>query len=229
MIAGAEQSPASSGLSNIRLGARYNLLSRPSFVTAKVDIKAPASTPNLEELFNGVTLPIREGQTDIDFAVQISKTFSIGEHALSVGGELGYRVRLTQRKGALDTFTRGSLPVKPGNEVIYNLRAAYHVMPGLTLLLHGDGMEEGDYGVPFRFTRIGNDGVLRTVGAQGAPNGFLPDFAKQTGRRIFTLGPLASIGLNRRTSVAGGVLLAARGRNFPAGKFWVLSVSRVLH
>ena len=226
-ISGREQSPSSSGLGNIRFGARYNLISRPVYLTAKVDIKAPASTPDLEQLFNGVTLPIREGQTDVDLSGQIGRTFSVHERAFSVGGELGYRVRFTQQNGALDTFTRGSLPVKPGNEVIYNLRLGYRVMSRLTLLLNGDGIEESDYDVPFRFTRIGNDGFLRTVGTQGAASGFTPDYPKQTGRRIFTLGPLASIGLNRRASISGGVLFAALGQNFPAGKFWVLSLSRV--
>lgn len=227
VIAGREQSPSSSGLGNIRFGARYNLVSRPVSITAKVDIKVPASTPDLEQLFNGVTLPVREGQTDVDFSGQVSKAFSVREHAFSVGGEAGYRVRFAQKDGALDTFTRGSLPVKPGNEVIYNLRFAYRATSRLTLLLNGDGIEENDYNVPFRFTRIGNDGILRTVGTQGSPSGFIPDYPKQTGRRIFTLGPLASIALNRRTSISGGVLFAALGRNFPAGKFWVFGVSRV--
>jgi len=221
-------SPSSSGLSNIRLGARYNLLQNPFFLTAKVDIKLPASTPNLEELFNGVTLPIREGQTDIDLSGQLSKTVQIGERSFSVGGELGYRVRATQSKGALDTFTGVGLPVKPGNEIIYNFRAAYHLTSRFALLLNADGIEEADYNVPFRFTRLGPNGDLRTVGTQNSPDGFVPDYPKQTGRRIFTLGPLASFSLNRRTFISGGLLFAVTGRNFPAGQFFVVGVSRVI-
>ena len=220
-------SPSNSGLSNIRFGARYNLLSRPFFLTAKVDVKAPAGTPDLEELFNGVTLPIREGQTDLDLTGQISKTIMLGEHAISVGGEVGYRIRFSQAKGALDTFTGAGLPVKPGNEIIYNFRGGYRLTRRIGLLFNADGIEERDYNVPFRFTRIGDDGALRTVGTQFLPGGFVPDYPKQTGRRIFSLGPLASVRLDRRTNVSGGVLFAVLGRNFPAGRFWVAAVSRV--
>jgi hypothetical protein len=227
-IPNGQQSPSSSGISNIRFGARYNLVSKPLFVTAKIDIKAPASTPNLEELFNGVTLPIREGQTDIDLSGQFSKSLLIGERPFSVGGELGYRIRTTQQKGALDTFTLGALPVKPGNEIIYNVRVSYRVLHRVSLLLNGDGIEENDFDVPFRFTRIGNDGLIRTVGTVAVPDGFTPDYPKQTGRRIFTLGPLLSIRLSRRTSVSGGVLFAVFGRNFPAGQFYVAGITRVI-
>jgi hypothetical protein len=227
-IPNGQQSPSSSGVSNLRFGARYNLVRRPLFVTARIDIKAPASTPNLEELFNGVTLPIREGQTDIDLSGQVSKSLRIGEHAFSVGGELGYRIRTTQQKGALDTFTLAALPVKPGNEIIYNLRVAYPVAPRISLLLNGDGIEGNNFDVPFRFTRIGNDGLIRTVGTVAAPEGFTPDYAQQTGRRIFTLGPLLAIRLNRRTSVSGGVLFTVAGRNFPAGQFYVVGITRVI-
>ena len=222
-----DQSPSSSGLSNIRFGARYNFVSEPFFLTAKFDAKAPAGTPDPERLFSGASLPIREGQWDFDLTGQVSKGVSLFGRRLSIGGEAGVRFRLEQSDGGFDTFTRQAVPVKPANEFVYNFRATYGLLPLLSISLYGDGLAQGDFDVPFRFARVSNDGDGITVGTLGnIPAGFKPDFGQQTGRRIFSLGPLATVNLTSRTSVTGGVLFAVAGRNYPAGQFWVLSVSR---
>ncbi|MGH9846576.1 MAG: hypothetical protein ACREEM_48375 [Blastocatellia bacterium] len=222
-----EQSPSSAGLSNIRFGARYNLVSKPFFLTAKFDAKAPASTPDPERLFSGASLPIREGQWDFDLTGQVSKGLRLFGRPFSIGGEAGIRFRLEQRDGGFDTFTRQTVPVKPANEFIYNFRATYGVFSRLSLSLYGDGIAQGDFDVPFRFARVGDSGDGVTVGTLGKiPVGFKPDVEQQTGRRIFSIGPLATVNLNSRTSVTGGVLFTVAGRNYPAGQFWVISVSR---
>lgn len=227
-IQSKEQSPSSTGFSNVKAGFRYNVWQSPWVITAKCDVKFAQTTPDLEQQFNGTTLPISEGQIDLDMAGQISRTIRIREHPISFGGEGGYRVRFTQGEGALDTFTRTPRPVKPPNEFFYSYRVAYPVWRRFTLLATGSGIEAHDYDVPFRLAALGNDGRVVTVGTQGAPDGFVPDYRKQTGRRISALGPLAAISLGHGTSVAGGVLFTLSGQNYPAGKFWVISLSKVL-
>ncbi len=227
VINNPDQSPSASGLSNVRFGVRYNLVNEKFFLTAKFDVKTPAATPNVEKLFNGTTLPVEEGQTDYDLTGLISRSFSIGDHSLGVGGEAGIRFRRPQQDGALDTFTGKKLPVSPAKEFICNFRVSYGLLPRLSVALVGDGITQGDYNVPFRFTRLGNSGELKTVGTQGTlPAGFKPDFEKQTGRRIFSLGPTLNVTVTPRTVVTGGVLFTAAGRNYPAGRFLVLGVSR---
>lgn len=222
-----DQSPSASGLSNVRFGVRYNLVNEKFFLTAKFDVKTAAATPNVEKLFNGTTLPVEEGQTDYDLTGVISKSFSLASRSISVGGEAGIRLRRPQAEGALDTFTLKKLPVSPANEFIYNFRVSYGLLPRLSIALVGDGISQGNYRVPFRFTRIGNNAELKTVGTQGSlPPGFKPDFEKQTGRRIFSLGPTASLTITPRTVITGGILFTAAGRNYPAGHFLVLGVSR---
>lgn len=228
-IRGQEASPSSAGLSNVRVGARYNFFTKPFSLTFKFDVKLPASVPDLEAQFNGTTLPIREGQTDYDFSGQASRSFQVGDRALMIGGEAGYRYRSRQAKGALDTFTRAALAVKPGDELIYNFRVTYALLRRVTASLNADGIAGADFSVPFRFTRVGDDGSLRTVGTQGSvPPGFTPDYLKQSGRRIFSLGPMTNIRVTRRTYIGGGVLFALAGRNYPAGRFYVLGITRIL-
>jgi hypothetical protein len=223
----ANQSPSNRGLSNVRFGVRYNFVSEPYFLTAKFDVKTAASTPDPERLFNGTSLPIQEGQTDFDLVGEFSKSFTVANRGLRIGGEAGIRLRRTQKDGALDTFTIEKLPVSPANEFIYGFRVSYGLWPRVSVSLAGDGLRQGNYDVPFRFTRVGENGEVKTVGTQGnLPPGFQPDFPQQTGRRIFSLGPLANVNLTSRLAITGGVLFTVAGRNYPAGQFWVLGVSR---
>jgi hypothetical protein len=222
-----DQSPNESGVGNIRFGIRYNLMSEPFHLTAKVDIKTPASAAELEKAFSGTTLPIDEGQMDIDLTGQISKDLILFNRSLRIGGEAGVRLRRTQKEGALDTFSNRSLPVSPANEFIYNFQATYGLYKRLSVTLSGNGIIQGDFDVPFRFIRVGGDGELRTVGTEGdLPPGLKPDFEKQTGRRIFALGPLVNVKLSQRTIATGGLLFTVAGRNYPAGQFLILGVSR---
>jgi hypothetical protein len=226
-LSNSEQSPRISGVGNVRFGFRYSFVSEPFFLTAKFDVKTPRDSGDLEKLFNGTTLPVEEGQTDFDITGQISKGYSLFGRGLRVGGEAGIRIRRTQKEGALDTFTREKLPVSPANEFIYSFRVGYGLLPRLSVSLIGDGIRQGDYDAPFHFTRIGPNGNLKTVGTQGSlPPGFKPDFEKQSGRRIFSLGPLASVFVTPRTVITGGVMFAVSGQNYPAGRFWILGVSR---
>jgi hypothetical protein len=228
IIESPDQSPNETGIGNIRFGIRYNFVSEPFFLTAKVDIKTPASAANLEKAFSGTTLPIDEGQTDIDLTGQISKNFMLFNRSLRVGGEAGIRLRRTQKDGALDTFTNESLPVSPANEFIYNFQVNYGLIRRVSLTLAGNGIVQRDYDVPFRFIRVGENGDIKTVGTQGnLPTGLKPDFEKQTGRRIFSLGPLVNFSVTPRTIITGGVLFAVSGRNFPAGQFLILGISRL--
>jgi hypothetical protein len=222
-----DQSPRIAGVGNVRFGVRYNLVSEPFFLTAKFDVKTPRDSGDLEKLFNGTTLPVEEGQTDFDLTGQISKGYSLFGRSLRVGGEAGVRIRRTQKEGALDTFTREKLPVSPANVFIYSFRVGYGLFRRLAVSLVGDGIRQGNYDAPFHFTRVGPNGELKTVGTQGSlPQGFRPDFAQQTGRRIFSLGPLSSVYLTPRTVVTSGVMFAVSGRNYPAGRFWIFGVSR---
>lgn len=224
----ATLSPSASGLSNVRFGIRYNFYRNDrTFLTARVDVKTPANSTDLQRAFAGTTLPVDEGQTDFDVTGQVSRTFTLKDRALRIGGEAGVRLRLEQKSGALDFFTGETLSVKPANEFIYNFQASYQVHRRVGLMLAGNGIEQGDYEVPFRTIRVGENGEVKTVGTQGQiPPGFRPDFEKQTGRRIFSLGPLVNLSVTPRTIVTGGLLFAVTGRNYPAGQFWVLGLSR---
>lgn len=223
-----EFSPSASALSNVRFGVRYNLVNEPFYLTAKFDVKLPANSTDLQRGFAGTTLPIDEGQTDFDITGQISKSFIVKDRTLRIGGEAGIRLRKAQKDGAIDAFTNEVLPIDPANEFIYNFQVNYSLFSRLSLTLAGNGIEQGNFDVPFRTIRVGNDGIVKTVGTQGAlPPGFKPDFDQQTGRRIFAIGPLANFSITPRTIVTGGVLFAVDGRNYPAGQFWILGLSRV--
>ncbi|MBX7222963.1 MAG: hypothetical protein K1Y36_23645 [Blastocatellia bacterium] len=221
-------SPVDSAISNVRFGFRYNLVREPLYVTAKFDVKLPANSGSLQKAFAGATLPVDEGQTDFDITGQVSKSFIVKDRTLRIGGEAGIRIRRTQKDGGVDAFTNEVLPIKPGNEFIYNFQVNYGINRFLSLTLAGNGIEGRSFDVPFRTIRVGNDGEVKTVGTKGKlPPGFKPDFDKQSGRKIFSLGPLANISITPRTIVTGGVLFAARGQNYPAGYFLVLGVSRI--
>ncbi len=224
----ATLSPAASGISNVRFGVRYNFYRNDrTFVTARFDVKTPANSTDLQKAFAGTTLPVDEGQTDFDLTGQVSRTFTLKGRGLRLGGEAGVRIRLEQQNGALDFFTGETLPVKPANEFIYNFQASYQLHQRISLIISGNGIEQGDYDVPFRTIRVGEDGEVKTVGTRGqVPSGFRPDFEKQTGRRIFSLGPIVNLSVKPRTIVTGGVLFTVSGRNYPAGQFWVLGLSR---
>lgn len=228
LLSDPTQSPREAGLSNVRFGVRYNFVSEPFFLTAKFDVKTPAGgTPDLEKLFNGTTLPVDEGQTDYDLTAQASKGFTLFNRGARIGGEAGIRFRRPQKEGALDPFTKEKLPLNYANEFLYGFRFSYGLTPRVSVSLSGDGLTQGSYNVPFRFTRVGNDGQLKTVGTQGAvPPGFKPDFEKQSGRKIFSLGPLVNVFVTPRTAITGGVLFAVAGRNYPAGQYWIFGVSR---
>ncbi len=227
-LPGQENSPSSTSAGNVRFGLRYNLIDRPFFLTVKADAKAPTSTSDLQQALAGVSLPVNEGQWDLDLAGQASRTFLVGDRELRVGGEAGFRYRFAQRQGAIDTFTNQVLPIKFGNEFVYTFQATYSVWSKVSLTVSGNGIRQRDYDVPFRFIAVGAEGDPKTVGTLGGlPPGFVPDFTKQTGRRIFSLGPLATVTVTPRTFVTGGVYFNVAGRNFPAGRFLVLGVSRV--
>ncbi|MBL8149678.1 MAG: hypothetical protein JNN15_07100 [Blastocatellia bacterium] len=224
-----EFSPSEAAISNTRFGLRYNLVRKDNFfVTAKFDVKAPASSSELQRGLSGTTLPIDEGQTDFDITGQVSRRFIVGNRLLRVGAEAGIRLRREQSDGATDAFTNETLPVDPANEFIYNFQVNYSLLRRLSLGLVGNGIEQGDFRVPFRTIRVGNDGEVKTVGTQGSlPPGFKPDFEKQSGRRIFSLGPIANLSVTAKTTFTAGVLFTVSGRNFPAGQYLVFGVSRV--
>ncbi len=227
VIKNPAQSPSEVGLSNVRFGVRYNIVSEPFVLTAKFDIKTPASAADVEKAFNGTALPVQEGQVDFDLTGQASKRVLLFNRSFRLDGEAGVRFRRTQKDGALDTFTGETLPISPAKEFIYNFRITYAITRRLSLTLAGDGIEQGDFKVPFRFIRVGENGDLKTVGTQGSiPPGFNSDFEEQTGRRIFSLGPVASVAVTGRTTIFGGLLFTVSGRNYPAGQFLVLGVSR---
>lgn len=221
-------SPRAAGVGNVRFGLRYNLISEPLFVTAKFDVKIPASASEIEKAFSGATLPIDEGQYDFDITGQVSKSFTVADRSLRVGGEAGVRLRRAQKAGAVDTFTNEVLPVSPGNEFIYNFQATYGIVRRLSAGVAGSGILQADFDVPFRFIRVGNNGDLKTVGNNGSlPPGFKPDFEKQTGRQIFSIGPIVNFSVTRKTIVTGSIQFAAAGRNYPAGQFYTIGVSRL--
>ncbi|MEW6736010.1 MAG: hypothetical protein AB1489_32245 [Acidobacteriota bacterium] len=227
ILSDSQFSPIDTGIGNMRFGVRYNIVSEPFFLTAKADIKLSAGSADVQKLFDGTTLPIAEGQNDLDLTGQISKSVTVFNRSLRIGGEAGVRLRGKEQKGALDTFTNRTLPVKPGNEFIYNFQINYNVMRRLSLILSGDGIIQRNYDVPFRFIIVGKKDELKTVGTKGdIPPGFKSDYEKQTGRRIFALGPLASLIITPRTSITAGVLFTVAGRNYPAGQFYVIGISR---
>lgn len=221
-------SPSDQAISNVRFGVRYNFITNPLYVTARFDVKLPANSSSLQKAFAGATLPVDEGQTDFDITGQVSRSFVVRDHQLRVGGEAGVRIRRTQKDGGIDAFTNNVIPIKPGNEFIYNFQVNYGLTRRLSLTLAGNGIEGRDFDVPFRTIRVGNDGTVKTVGTLGTlPPGFVPDFKKQSGRKIFSLGPLANFSITPRTIVTGGVLFAVKGQNYPAGYYLVVGVSRV--
>lgn len=113
------------GIGDLRFGARYNFLSKPILSTFKVEAKAPTG------FFNKDTeaVPVGDGQWDLEFEGQFGK--SLWPLPAYVNLDLGYRFRF---KPDAETST-----LDPGDEFYFRGEAGYNLTRSflLKVSLHG--------------------------------------------------------------------------------------------
>ncbi len=213
-----------SGIANARFNVRYNFRREPFFVTARFGVKTKANSTRLQQTQSPILSPIDEGTTDIELAGQLSRRWG----RFRLGGEAGLRLRGNQTDAVVnpDPTARQRVVVSPANEFIYSLRASYQATRRISLFLLADGLTQGSYDAPFRTVFLGDSFTQRTVGTRDIPPGATPDLERQTGRRLFKLGPFASFAITPRTILTGGLQFAAAGRNTPTGTFVTVGISR---
>jgi hypothetical protein len=216
---------AASGIANARFNIRYNFRREPFFVTARFGLKTRANSTRLQQTQSPILAPIDEGTTDIELAGQLSRRWG----RFRLGGEAGLRLRGNQTDAGVnpDPASRQRVNVSPANEFIYSLRAGYQATRRISLFLLADGLAQGSYDAPFRTVFLGNDFTPRTVGTRNPPPGVVPDLQRQTGRRLFKLGPFASFAVTPRTILTGGIQFAVAGQNTPTGTFVTVGISRL--
>lgn len=124
------------GIGDVRFGARYNVLLKPLVTTLKVAAKAPTG------FFNKDTeaVPIGDGQWDLEFAGQFGKSLWPLQGYLNL--DLGYRFRFEPDEA---TST-----LDPGDEFYFRGEAGYNVTHDVLLKLSLQGL----FGEKFKQTGL---------------------------------------------------------------------------
>ncbi|MCH9008292.1 transporter [candidate division KSB1 bacterium] len=124
------------GIGDVRFGARYNILSQPIVTTFKVEAKAPTG------FFNKDTeaVPIGDGQWDLEFEGRFGK--SLWPLPGYVNLDLGYRFRF---KPDEETST-----LDPGDEFYFNGEAGYSLTRSFLLKMALRGL----FGKKFKQTGV---------------------------------------------------------------------------
>ena len=130
--------PSTSGIGDIRFGARYRLINMPVVSTFKIEAKAPTGFFNKE----AEVVPVGDGQWDLEFGGQFGK--SLWPQPAYVNLDLGYRIRF-----APDITTSSK---DPGNEFFFRGEGGYNVLKSLLIKaavegLYGNNFQEGDFTV----------------------------------------------------------------------------------
>ena len=175
-----------SGLSDIRIFAKFRLVEAPVLLTIKTGAKMPTGEFRNED---GL-IPVGEGQWDFDLVAQLGRSW----WPLPLYGnlDLGYRVR--GKNGAIDR--------DPGDEWFLN----------------------AELGCNFtrRWMLIGKYEMLR-----GDPALLFGQIEAEI-KRISYLMPVLLYSFEERTVVEIALRVSLNGRNFPAGRQWVLGISKVI-
>ena len=120
-------SPSDAGLGDVRVFAKYRVLSKPALVSVKVGTKAPTGDFRNED---GV-VPVGEGQWDFDFVGQVGRSF--WPLPLYANLDLGYRVRLKNDEVDRD----------PGDEWFFNAELGVNLGSRLLLMTKLEGLRSG--------------------------------------------------------------------------------------
>ena len=128
------ESPSESGLSDVRVFAKWRALSAPAVLTLKLGAKAPTG-----EFVNadGV-VPVGEGQWDFDFVGQVGRSF--WPLPLYANLDVGYRVRLKNKEIDRD----------PGDEWFFNAEVGVNLTRRLLFMTKLEGLRgeaSTDFGV----------------------------------------------------------------------------------
>ena len=119
----------SSGLGDVRLGLRYNLLKDSPVATLDVRVKFPTGT----FVNDAEVVPVGEGQWDLDLAAEVAHSF--WPRPFYVNGRAGYRFRGPNEESGIDF----------GDEVFWLVEGGYAVSAriGLKLVARGLHGQEG--------------------------------------------------------------------------------------
>ena len=181
------------GLGDVRVGGQVLLLSEPFVWSGGWEIKIPTG----EFLTDAVRIPLGEGQWDFTFRTLLARSFIEGR--LWVGGEFGYRVRLTNEQANLSV----------GDELVAVLETGGQPIPWVYLQVRSDFL----WGFPSQ--RIGGPVVQELAPRRVLflqPSVTLLPFAAGT-------GPLTGSG------VEVGVRIPVWGRGWPADPVWFVALS----
>lgn len=108
----------SSGLGDLRVAARWNVVKRGANVAT---VGATLKFPTGEFVNDAEVVPVGEGQYDLDLVVEAGHSFWPRRAYLTLAA--GYRVRGTNRKNG----------ISPGDEVVWAVEGGHHLLSRLSL------------------------------------------------------------------------------------------------
>jgi hypothetical protein len=130
----------STGLGDLRLGLRYNVLKAPLVATVGAAIKFPTG----DFVNDAEVIPVGEGQYDVEVTGELGR--SLWPRPGYVTAQIGYRFRAANREVGID----------PGDEVFGSLEGGYTVagrmsLKGLVRALYG--FDATSFGLPLASRR----------------------------------------------------------------------------
>jgi hypothetical protein len=123
----------STGIGDVRAGARWEFLHGPVIATVGGVVKFPTG----EFINDAEVVPVGEGQYDFEISGEIGH--SLWPRPGYVNGQVGYRFRATNQENG----------ITPGDEIFWSFEGGYRILPRLML----KGMARGLYG--FESTSFG--------------------------------------------------------------------------
>jgi hypothetical protein len=116
----------STGIADVRAGARWNFLADPVVATVGAVVKFPTG----EFVNDAEVVPVGEGQYDFEVGIEVGR--SLWPRPGYLSGELRYRFRTENKKNGID----------PGDEIFWSFEGGYEVLPKLMV----KGLIRGLYG-----------------------------------------------------------------------------------
>jgi hypothetical protein len=107
----------STGLGDLRVGARYGVLRRATVATVGLALKFPTG----EFVNDAEVVPVGEGQHDLDVTAEVGHSF--WPRPAYFSGLVGYRFRARNRENGID----------PGGELIWSAEAGHRLVSRLSL------------------------------------------------------------------------------------------------
>ena len=124
----------STGIGDLRLGLRYNLLQAPLIATVGTTVKLPTG----RFVNDAEIVPVGEGQVDVELTAELARSF--WPRAAYVSGLIGYRLRSKNEETGIDF----------GDEMIWSLEAGHRLVSRLMFkgFLRGlHGLESTSFGL----------------------------------------------------------------------------------